>query len=213
MIKNMDRAAPTVADFWFDPICPWAWVTSRWMLEVTDVRDVEVRWHVMSLSLLNEGREVPEDYRELMAAAYGPVRVVTAARLAHGEDVVLPLYSALGAQIHLGGDSDFPTVIAKALADVGLPAGLADAATSTDYDAALAESHAAGMDPVGADVGTPVIHVEDGRGGRIAFFGPVISPAPRGEAAGRLWDGTLLVAGTPGFSEIKRTRTSGPDFS
>jgi len=199
-------------DFWFDPVCPWAWVTSRWVLEVQQVRDVAVHWHVMSLAILNDGQDIPEDYREWVAKAYGPVRVLTAARLAHGEDVLLPLYTAMGEELHLAGNKDYADVIAKALAAAGLPAELAAAADSTDYDEALRESHFAGMDPVGMDVGTPVIHVQGADGDRVAFFGPVVTPAPKGEAAGRLWDGTLLVASTPGFYEIKRTRTEDPRF-
>jgi len=210
MVNN--SASPSHADFWFDPVCPWAWMTSRWVLEVEKVRDVTVSWHVMSLAVLNSEQEIPDEYREWLAKAYGPVRVVTAARLQHGEDVVLPLYTALGTQFHLLQNEDYPDAIAKALAEVGLPAELAAAADSTDYDEALRESHFAGMNPVGMDVGTPVIHVPGADGETVAFFGPVVTPAPKGEAAGRLWDGTLLVAGTPGFFELKRTRTAGPRF-
>lgn len=201
-----------VADFWFDPACPWAWMTSRWMLEVEEVRPVTTRWHVMSLAVLNAGRDLPPEYTEFLARAWGPVRVITAARLAHGEDVVLPLYTAMGTRIHPGGEKDFDLVIAKALAEVGLPAELAAAATSEEYDAELTRTHHEGMDAVGMDVGTPVIHVPGADGTTVAFFGPVVTPAPKGEAAGRLWDGTLLVAGTPGFFEIKRTRDQGPVF-
>jgi len=147
-----------------------------------------------------------------VAKAYGPVRALTAARLAHGDDVLLPLYTAMGEELHLAENKDYADVIAKALATVGLPAELAEAPDSTDYDEALSESHFAGMNPVGMDVGTPVIHVQGAEGDRVAFFGPVVTPAPKGEAAGRLWDGTLLVASTPGFYEIKRTRTEGPRF-
>ena len=203
------RAArePGTADFWFDPICPWAWMASRWMLEVEQVRDIRVRWHVMSLSYLNEGRDLPEDYRDRMAAAWGPVRVVIAATTAHGDDVTLPLYTALGNRFHLQQRPPDRATVEDALAEVGLPTDLADAMTSTDHDEALKKSHHAGMDQVGFEVGTPVISV---RG--VAFFGPVVSPAPRGEAAGRLWDGVLLVAGTDGFFELKRSRTRDPIF-
>ena len=207
-----DTASRSEVGFWFDPICPWAWMTSRWVLEVEKIRDITVHWHVMSLAVLNSDKEIPEEYREWLGKAYGPVRVVTAARQQHGDDVVLPLYTALGTQFHLLQNEDYPDAIAKALAEVGLPAELAAAADSTDYDEALRESHFAGMNPVGMDVGTPVIHVPGADGETVAFFGPVVTPAPKGEAAGRLWDGTLLVAGTPGFYEIKRTRTEGPRF-
>lgn len=201
------------ADFWFDPVCPWAWMTSRWMLEVEQVRDVQVHWNVMSLSVLNEGRDLPEKYLELMQKAWGPVRVIIAAQLAHGDEVVLPLYTAMGNRIHLQqrGD-DLANVIVEALAEVGLPAELADAATSTEVDDDLRASHQRGISLVGEDVGTPVIAVPGDNGEQIAFFGPVVTPAPKGEAAGRLWDGVLLVGSTPGFYEIKRTRTQGPIF-
>lgn len=206
--RSTETEAATVADFWFDPLCPWAWITSRWMLEVEKVRPVETRWHIISLALLNEGRdELPPEYAEWMKRARGPVRVVVAAQQQHGDVVVLPLYTALGHRIHLQKQEMGRELLVEALAEVGLPAALADAAESTDYDDLLRASHDRGMDLVGTDVGTPVIQVEGA-----AIFGPVVTPAPRGEAAGRLWDGVRLVAGTPGFFELKRSRTQDPDF-
>jgi 2-hydroxychromene-2-carboxylate isomerase len=195
-------------DFFFDPICPWAWMTSRWMLEVQQVRPIDVFWHVMSLSVLNEGRQVPEKFEDLMRLGWGPVRVVIAAEQGEGSNVVLPLYTALGERIHLQHRTPDEEVMAEALAEVGLDPQLISAMTDESLDPALRLSHHTGMDPVGMDVGTPVIHVAG-----TAFFGPVVSPAPKGEAAGSLWDGVVLCAQTPGFFELKRSRSGGPDFS
>jgi protein-disulfide isomerase-like protein with CxxC motif len=202
-----DTTARDTVDFWFDPICPWAWMTSRWIGEVEQVRDISVSWHVMSLAVLNDGRDLSPEYREMMTKAWGPVRVVTAAGALHGEGVVKGLYDAIGTRIHPGGEKDFRAATVGGLADVGLPADLIGYADSTEYDDALRASHAEGIGKVGEDVGTPVVAVND-----VAFFGPVVTPAPKGEDAGRLWDGCVLVAGTPGFFELKRTRTQGPVF-
>jgi 2-hydroxychromene-2-carboxylate isomerase len=206
--------AKTPVDFWFDPVCPWAWMTSRWVLEVEKVRPVSVRWHVMSLAVLNEHRldEVPERYRELMKTAWGPVRVCIAAEQKYGSDILGPLYTALGTRLHNRAlDIGRETVVA-ALQEAGLPPELADFADSDQYDTELRASHKEGIDKVGQDVGTPVIAVPGADGEQIAFFGPVVTPAPKGEEAAKLWDATLMMASIPGFYEIKRTRTVGPIF-
>ena len=194
-------------EMWFDPVCPWAWMTSRWLMEVEAVRDIEVTWSQMSLSVLNEGRDLPEDYRDMLDRAWAPVRVIAAARRAHGDEVTKPLYDAIGTRLHLEQEKDFRVATAAALAEVGLPAELIEAADGQAHDDFLRESHGRAIDLVGDDVGTPVISVGD-----VAFFGPVVSPAPKGEAAGRLFDGCVLVAGTEGFFELKRTRTRDPIF-
>ena len=198
----------TPVDFWFDPICPWAWIASRWLLEVAQLRPVRPRWHVMSLSVLNEGKpDLPEQYKELLVKGWGPVRVVIAAEQKAGPEILGPLYTALGTRIHHEKAPLERATIEAALAEVGLPADLADAMDSADFDEALRASHADGMDRVGYEVGTPVISVNG-----TSFFGPVISPIPRGQDAARLWDGVMLVTKTDGFFELKRSRTRDPIF-
>lgn len=196
------------ADFWFDPLCPFAWVTSRWIGEVEKVRGITVDWHVMSLSVLNEGREeLSEKYKSLMDKGWGPVRVVIAAQQLHGDAVVKPLYDAIGTQIHNNGVADYDEAVRLGLAQAGLPAELAEYANKDTYDAELRASHEDGITRVGQDVGTPVVAFNG-----TAFFGPVITRIPRGEDAGRLWDASVALADFPYFFEIKRSRTEDPQF-
>jgi protein-disulfide isomerase-like protein with CxxC motif len=204
----MTEHAPTQVDFWFDPLCPWAWITSRWMLEVEKVRPVTVRWHVMSLAVLNENKDDMSDrYKALMAQAWGPVRVCAAAEQKYGAEVVGPLYTAIGTRFHNEKAERDRSTIESALSEAGLPVELADAMESTEYDDAVRASHAEGIERVGYEVGTPIITVNGA-----SIFGPVVTPIPSGEAAARLWDGVLLVTGTDGFFELKRSRTREPIF-
>ncbi len=204
----MTEQATTQVDFWFDPLCPWAWITSRWMTEVEKVRPVTTRWHVMSLAVLNEGKEdLPEGYRQAMARAWGPVRVCVAAEQRFGPQVLGPLYTAIGTRFHHEKAERDRVTIEAALAGAGLPADLAEAMESQEYDDALRASHKEGIERVGYDVGTPIISVDGA-----SIFGPVVSPVPRGEAAGRLWDGVRLVMATDGFFELKRSRYRDPIF-
>jgi protein-disulfide isomerase-like protein with CxxC motif len=201
--------ARTKAHFWFDPLCPWAWLTSRWMIEVEKVRPVEVDWHVMSLAVLNERRtDITEEYRQRLERAWGPVRICVAAAREAGDEILLPLYTAIGNRLHVAGAPRERATLEAALVEVGLPAELADAAERDDLDAAVRASHWEGIGKVGVEVGTPVISVGD-----FAIFGPVFSPAPRGDHAGRLWDAFLVFAGTDGFFEMKRSRTRDPIFT
>lgn len=203
----------TSAEMFFDPACPWAWMTSRWLEQVEQVRDVDVTWSVMSLSVLNEGRDLDPDYTAMLERTWLPVRTIVAATkdLEGKEANALRkrMYDAYGERIHLQGrgTDDLEQVTVEVLAELDLDPALAQVGGTDAVDEDLRASHQRAMDLVGDDVGTPVVAVQG-----VAFFGPVVTPAPKGEDAGRLWDGSLLVAGTPGFYELKRTRTKGPDF-
>lgn len=197
----------TTVDFWFDPVCPFAWLTSRWMLEVEQVRDVHTVFHVMSLSVLNEGRELEPGYRAMMDRSWGPARVALAVEEHGGAEALRAFYTAVGERIHPGGQPATEETVAAALADAGLPTSLVAAYDTDANDEALRASHHEGMDPVGSDVGTPVLRING-----MSLFGPVISPAPKGEAAGDLFDGVAKVTAYPGFFELKRSRDVGPIF-
>ncbi|WP_072313321.1 mycothiol-dependent nitroreductase Rv2466c family protein [Agrococcus sp. Marseille-P2731] len=205
MTDEAQQQAPQRVRMWFDPTCPWAWMTSRWLGEVAEARGLAVDWQVMSLAVLNEGRDLPEAYAKRMPRSMRLTRLVTAARAAGGDAVVKPLYDALGERIHHQGRKDDDALIAEALAEAGVDASLVQ--ETDEHDASLRASHQVAIDLVGDDVGTPVIAVDD-----VAFFGPVVSPAPKGADALRLFDGIVAAASIDGFFELKRSRTRDPQF-
>ena len=197
----------TAVDFWFDPACPYAWMTSRWMLEVEKVRDVKTTFHVMSLSVLNDGRDLPEGYREHMDNAWVGARAALAVEQKYGADGLREFYTAVGTRFHPGGEAQSPETIGKALEDCGFDASIVELAKTDELDDDLRRSHHEGMDPVGDEVGTPVVRING-----MSLFGPVITPAPKGEEAGDLFDGVVKVTAYPGFFELKRSRDVAPIF-
>ncbi len=197
----------TKAEFWFDPMCPWAFITSRWILEVEKVRDIEVSWNIFSLPHLNKDREMPEKYKAIFASSWACARVIKAVENQYGKEKTLPLYTAISTRIHVQKESVSQDLLIEALKEIGLDSKFALEMNNSDWDKEIIQSHERGLKLVGDDVGTPIIAING-----IGFFGPVISPAPKGEEAGKLWDGVVLSASYPGFFEIKRSRTVGPIF-
>lgn len=208
----MSENEKTPVDLWIDPSCPYAWMTSQWLRQVEHVRPVEVRYHLMSLYELNQGRELEPEYRKHIDETLAPARVCAAVGVSDGEEALGRLYRAMGKVKHNEGKALDDEGIREALALAGLDESFALAAASDEYDEAMRKSHHEGMDPVGSDVGTPVLHVPRADGSIVAFFGPVIIPAPTGEAAGRLYDGVVMACEYEGLFELKRTRTRKPEF-
>lgn len=200
--------ATSKVEMWFDTLCPWAWMTSRWLTEVAKVRDISIQWNVMSLFYLNESRShISAEYLANAKNALGPLRIIVAAEKLYGNQVAGDLYTAFGEEIHLNKMKFSPELNAKVLSKFSFPDDLLQSADDSSLDELVLVSHKEGMSRVGEEVGTPIVSIDG-----VSFFGPVISPAPKGEEAGKLFDGAFAVASYPGFFEMKRTRTVGPIF-
>ena len=201
-MSTTENTTTTTAHFWFDPGCPFTWATSRWLREAATARGADIHWHLMSLAVLNEGRPVPEQYREAMALSWRPVRLLAAAERSAGPDAVGALYDTLGQQVHEQGRAVDDDVLSSALRAAGMPADLLAAADDPGFDEAVRASHARAQERVGMDSGSPITALGDGP----AYFGPVVAPAPTGSAGTDLWDALVAISRVPQLSELKRGR-------
>lgn len=200
-------SGPTMIDFWFDAACPFAWVTSRWIQEVQRVRDVQVAWRPMSLAVLNEGRELAQEYREFIDQTWLPARAASQIFHQYGHDILGAYYTHVGSAIHYGAEKNYEKVVTTALDDLGLDPDIGAQSTTDIFDSTLRTLHHEGVSLVGEDLGTPIMAI-----GGNAFFGPVITRVPRGEEAGAIFDAALALTSYPYFFEIKRARTERPQF-
>lgn len=204
-------------DFYFDPVCPWAWLTSRWVMNVQDERPMTVDWKFICLRIVNEDKDYERDFRPGYERGHTRglelLRVAAAARAEVGPETVAPLYTTFGRIIHLDRNAtafDDPAGIAGVLAELGLPAGLGAFATTTDYDDVVRAETVEALDRCGGNIGTPVLTFGPPDGP--SFFGPVINKAPKGAAAVELWDAVTALGSNPHFSELKRSLRGRPDF-
>jgi len=190
--------------FYFDPTCPFTWRTSRWLRNVTQPRGHTIGWKLMSLKMLNEGRELPEAYRDRVAFSIRAVRVLQATLDNHGADALDRVYTEFGTRLHYQHAPLDDDLLVTAIAAADLPADLAKSADDDGLDATIRASHDAGQARVGQESGSPIVAIGDGPG----FFGPVVVPVPEGEEAEKLYDAVRLLSSVPAFSELKRSRAA-----
>jgi hypothetical protein len=207
-------------EFFFDPVCPWAWITSRWVREVQSLRDYDVQWRFISLRFLNEDKmdysAMPEGYREIHHAGTHGLRVAALAREEQGNDAVSAFYTALGTSLHNRADrtmlTDTPGHLATVLGEAGLPTAWADAWEDESRDGLIRSETELALQRTGKDVGTPILTFRPGAKDEASFFGPVISSIPRGDDAVKLWDAVETLATTSGMAELKRSLRAAPSF-
>lgn len=199
-------------EFYWDPVCPWCWITSRWMIDVGSQKQIQVNWKLFSLKKINAGRDIAKDFKILHEMGLRALRVAAAVRKEYGNEGIAKLYTVMGTRYHHDKeDIDEPEVLDKILQTCGFAKQLADAVNKNAWDKMIAADMDQAIAKVGRDVGVPLIVLDGGKGP--GFFGPVFSPAPSGQAAVELWDAIIVAGRTPGFFELKRTREIGPQFA